>query len=99
MLRFKIVVKNVSCKQLQVEERFDLKLSKMKKELEKFSQDVRHERADICIVVIMSHGTLKGIKCADDAVLEYKSILESFNNIKCPMLKGKPKFFIFQSCR
>ena len=36
---------------------------------------------------------------ADGQSINMEYIYEFFNNRNCPLLRGKPKFFIVQSCR
>lgn len=70
-------------------------------------EHARNERLclyDISIFVFMSHGSqnkqkesiLKGTDFKD---VEVSWIVSQFNNVNCPILKNKPKFFIFQMCR
>ena len=65
-----------------------------------------HGDADSTIVAIMSHGksgTLEDgtyIYTKDGrSSLSSEDILRRFNNMNCPLLKGKPKIFLFQFCR
>jgi hypothetical protein len=83
----------------QVISKSDLELSEMEKAIEDFTKDSRHASADMCVVAIMSHGKEKAIISHDNKELKVNWILEQFNNTNCPLLKGKPKFFIFQACR
>ena len=53
------------------------------------------------IVCISSHGAANGRIISSDCLeldLE-QDILRRFNNLFCPKLKGKPKFFLVQACR
>merc|ERR550532_787684 len=53
------------------------------------------------IVCISSHGSAHGRIISSDCReldLEY-DVLRRFNNMFCPKLKGKPKFFLIQACR
>lgn len=59
---------------------------------------------DCAIVVFMSHGTTVNgehvVYCADGETINVSSIIERFNGEhSSPSLRGKPKFFIIQSCR
>ena len=64
-----------------------------------------HQYADSTIVALMSHGkegnqsegTL--IYTSDGRFVPSEEILSRFNNKCCPLLKGKPKIFLFQFCR
>ncbi len=51
---------------------------------------------DMLMVFIMSHGDRNEIHCVDDISIDTEEILEKFT---CPVLQGKPKFIVFQSCR
>lgn len=53
----------------------------------------------MAVVVVMSHGRHGLIAGADGREIECEWLLRQFNNDGCPALKGKPKFFILQSCR
>lgn len=74
-------------------------------ELEMFTKCEEHATADSTVVAVMSHG--KGgnheegtlIYTRDCNFLSSEDILRRFNNINCPLLKGKPKLFLFQFCR
>ena len=56
-----------------------------------------HGEADMCIVVVLSHGYQGGlIAAADGREVDTELVLKQFNNENCPALKGKPKFFILQ---
>jgi hypothetical protein len=77
----------------------DLLLSEMEKAIKTFAKDAGDKSVDMCVVAIMSHGKEKAIISKDNQELKVNWILEQFNNTNCPLLKGKPKFFIFQACR
>ena len=70
-----------------------------------FTKCEEHATADSTVVAVMSHG--KGgnheegtlIYTRDCNFLSSEDILRRFNNINCPLLKGKPKLFLFQFCR
>lgn len=51
------------------------------------------------IVTVLSHGENGAIICTNGEKIQIEDILTKFNNKEAPPLKGKPKFFIFQSCR
>ncbi len=48
------------------------------------------------ILAVLSHGRDGHIYTSDGSVIATESIYEKFNNNNCPLLKGKPKFFIIQ---
>ena len=47
----------------------------------------------------MSHGRENELIAVDGLGIQLETIFEKFNNTNCPMLAGKPKFFIIQACR
>ena len=53
----------------------------------------------MAVVAILSHGENGSIICTNGEKVLIEDILSKFNNREAPPLKGKPKFFIFQSCR
>ena len=50
-------------------------------------------------LVLLSHGRENELIAVDGLSIQLETIFEKFNNINCPMLAGKPKFFIIQACR
>jgi caspase-like apoptosis-related cysteine protease len=68
-----------------------------------FAGKDEHAESDACFVVIMSHGTsVNGkdyLSSCDDLMIDTDDILAEFNNANSPVLQGKPKVFLFQSCR
>lgn len=56
-------------------------------------------------VIVSSHGYENtrmndtDIRCSDGKLISCRQIIEFFNNNNCPRLNGKPKVFIFQTCR
>lgn len=58
-----------------------------------------HHQLDMAVVAILSHGENGSIICTNGEKVLIEDILSKFNNREAPTLKGKPKFFIFQSCR
>ncbi|EFX71263.1 hypothetical protein DAPPUDRAFT_216854 [Daphnia pulex] len=83
----------------------DLTWMEMNDELESFTKSEDHIVADSVIVAVMSHGksgthdegTL--IYTKDCKFFSSEDLLRRFNNLNCPLLKGKPKIFFFQFCR
>ena len=73
----------------------------MLKLLKEFSKDTVHEQASCAAIVIMAHGGTNGkIKAHDGIYLSiYKDIFPMFRNDRAKSLKGKPKLFLFQTCR
>jgi len=79
--------------------RRNLSYYEMIQEIQKFAAKPEHRDVDMCAVVVMSHGRHGLVAAADGRELETEWLLRQFNNYGCPALKGKPKFFILQSCR
>ena len=48
------------------------------------------------ILAILSHGGNGNVYTSDGRNVRIESIYEKFNNQFCPLLKGKPKFFIIK---
>ncbi|XP_045105928.1 cell death protein 3-like isoform X1 [Portunus trituberculatus] len=70
------------------------------KALRDFRNMKEHNNVDSCIVVFMSHGRDDtSFYTSDNNYLTVHDVVERFNNRECPILKGKPKIFIFQFCR
>ncbi|XP_063888732.1 uncharacterized protein LOC135115726 isoform X3 [Scylla paramamosain] len=68
--------------------------------LRDFRNMKEHSNVDSCIVVFMSHGRDDtSFYTSDNHYLTVHNVVERFNNRECPILKGKPKIFIFQFCR
>ena len=64
-----------------------------------FASNSLHQDADMMIFAIINNGTENGIITFDGGEILLEDIFKRFNNQNCPNLKGKPKFFIIQSCR
>ena len=47
----------------------------------------------------MSHGSKRGIHGTDDEAITLDEIINTFKGDNCKELIGKPKIFLFQSCR
>lgn len=68
--------------------------------LRDFRNMKEHGDVDSCVVVFMSHGRDDtSFYTSDNSYLTVHDVVERFNNRECPILKGKPKIFIFQFCR
>jgi len=68
-------------------------------EVTNFATDSMHGYTDMSVVCILSHGENGTIICTNGEKLEVESVLNKFNNQAAPSLRGKPKFFLIQSCR
>ena len=86
-LRFTVTLRN------------NLSYLQMKEEILRFAGKEDHAEGDMTAVVVMSHGRDGAICTSEGRELETEWILKQFNNEGCPRLRGKPKLFIFQSCR
>ncbi|NXN21981.1 CASP1 protein, partial [Nycticryphes semicollaris] len=69
-----------------------------------FADRKEHCTSDSTFLVFMSHGVRAGL-CGTKSrgettdILSLDTIYETFNNKSCPVLLGKPKVVIIQSCR
>jgi len=79
--------------------RKNLALGPFYREITEFCCNKMNAEADMAIVVILSHGKDGFVYSADGQSINMEYIYEFFNNRNCPLLRGKPKFFIVQSCR
>ena len=77
----------------------NLALGPFYREITEFCCNKMNAEADMAIVVILSHGKDGFVYSADGQSINMEYIYEFFNNRNCPRLRGKPKFFIVQSCR
>ena len=64
-----------------------------------FSEDEDHSRAQMCVVVVMSHGDNGAIFGVDGRSVDDETLVAMFNNDSAPLLKGRPKLFVFSHCR
>ncbi|ESN98297.1 hypothetical protein HELRODRAFT_177179 [Helobdella robusta] len=75
-----------------------------KKEMDEFIVEERsylntsNESHNVWIMIIMSHGTIGGCYDADGRLHAFSDIVNNFDGVNCPGLKGVPKIFIFQCC-
>lgn len=74
-----------------------------KHQIERVAQDYatkNHEGFGAFVLILMSHGGDRDcISGVDDRETTVQSLMMEFRATKCPSLKGKPKIFIFQTCR
>ena len=77
----------------------NLTILEFKKELKNLADNPENESADMMILVVLSHGREGQIITSDGRGVDTEEIYAQFNNVNCPKLKGKPKFFIVQACR
>ena len=71
----------------------------MEEKITGFAARLEPATTGICVVVIMSHGSEKGIFTKDNKFITYLWIQEQFSNANCKNLFGIPKIFFFQACR
>ena len=64
--------------------------------LSRFASNPLHELADMMVLVVLSHGRDGKIITSGGREFPIETVYEQFNNHMCPLLKGKPKFFIIQ---
>uniref|UniRef100_A0A3Q4MXA5 Caspase-1-like n=1 Tax=Neolamprologus brichardi TaxID=32507 RepID=A0A3Q4MXA5_NEOBR len=77
----------------------NLTVKEIEKALQKFSKHPHLVHTDSVFVVIMSHGSLKGVCGTDCKPFEIENIYKSLNTENCPALHNKPKVIIIQACR
>jgi len=77
----------------------NLTRAKFEFEVTNFATDAMHSYTDMCAMCILSHGENGTIICSNGEKMEVESVLNRFNNQAAPALRGKPKFFLIQSCR
>nr|CAH7733441.1 unnamed protein product [Callosobruchus chinensis] len=89
----------------------NLTKKEMSNTIKSFRKDSSLKNSDICVVIIMSHGTninKKEVAVAggytevigvDNKGLPIDEVLNEFSGEMCQYLKGKPKIFFFQCCR
>jgi caspase 2 len=58
-----------------------------------------HRHADSCVVIVLTHGGNDYINGVDGSKINTHDFWACFNSASAPLLAGKPKFFIMQSCR
>ena len=80
----------------QVEAHQNLKYQELHEVLHRFANNPLHEHADMMILVVLSHGRDGKIVTSGGREFPIESLYEQFNNQMCPLLRGKPKFFIIQ---
>ncbi|XP_063612579.1 caspase Dronc-like isoform X1 [Penaeus indicus] len=65
-----------------------------------FSADKRLEKAGCAIVVVLSHGKdRQTFYTSNGSLMRVDSVRDFFLEEACPLMKGKPKIFLFQMCR
>eukprot|EP00096_Caligus_rogercresseyi_P003660 TRINITY_DN1702_c0_g1_i1.p1 TRINITY_DN1702_c0_g1~~TRINITY_DN1702_c0_g1_i1.p1 ORF type:complete len:370 (+),score=116.41 TRINITY_DN1702_c0_g1_i1:336-1445(+) len=69
------------------------------REVRSFAEEGEQEKSDMMILAVLSHGRNGMIITHEGAKVDTEWIYSQFNNQRCPLLRGKPKFFIIQACR
>lgn len=83
----------------------NLTKQEMENTLANLNEMLSLEEMECVFVVVSSHGYENrtvhdtDIRCSDGGLVSSRAIIEHFNNQLCPLLRGKPKVFIFQTCR
>ena len=77
----------------------NLTRNQMTGSLRDFAQIDSHAKCDMAAIAILSHGTEGFMYGADNCAIDIEWVIQQLNNENCPNLRGKPKFFILQSCR
>lgn len=77
----------------------DLTVDEIQNLLMATAEDPALARHDALVVLIMSHGECDTIKGTDWRDLHIHDVRKYFSSEQCPLLVGKPKVFIFVSCR
>ncbi|KAF2881842.1 hypothetical protein ILUMI_24343 [Ignelater luminosus] len=76
----------------------DLKRKEIIDELEKLA-NADHTNSNSLIIAVLTHGDSGNELRAWDASIYTEEIWNYFTAERCPTLKDKPKFFIFQACK
>ncbi len=75
----------------------------MKRIICEFSLKQEHAQVDACFVIVMSHGNSEEgvdyLVTSDNRKIEITEIVSQFDGHNSKVLRGKPKVFLFQSCR
>ena len=71
------------------------------KELKKTNEYAarNHHALDCLVVIILSHGLLRGVYGADSEPVMLRDLTTPFRPQACPSLANKPKIFIVQACQ
>lgn len=83
----------------------NLSFLEMTSTVENFSKLDALKETECVFIVIASHGYERkdtgdtDIRCSDGRLISSNFIIRQFNNNNCPLLRMKPKVFIFQTCR
>ena len=78
--------------------------------MKKFSESPKFRKVDSAFVIISAHGNGEiGQQATEILGIDYTShfykkvyctdIIDYFSSEECPNLQGKPKIFVFQTCR
>ena len=84
---------------LQVVPSQNLTKQGMQRVMKDVSKISGHKDAQMCVVIMSSHGNKDVILSSDLQSVTISSLLENFSRDNCPGLAGKPKLFIINACR
>ena len=87
------------CTQFQCHVHVDQSENEMMLNVQDFAHMPEHEEGEMCVVIMMSHGSKDALKSRDGLDVSVSSLLDMFTATNCPSLARKPKLFIIQSCR
>ncbi|XP_055876570.1 caspase-7-like isoform X2 [Biomphalaria glabrata] len=94
----------------EVQTHTDVTASRITWLLTQAAKEYDHAQADCLVCVVLTHGYESWVDkdCrkrfdllfgVDGNSITSKAVVELFNDIHCPHLKGKPRLFFFQACR
>ena len=85
---------------LKTEVKENLTHNEFMKAIDKFKEQLDKSDSDMCVVCIMSHGDEETIKSSDNcSIIIQNHIVGRFSNSSCKSMNGRPKVFLFQTCR
>ncbi|KAL3102852.1 hypothetical protein niasHT_027750 [Heterodera trifolii] len=79
-------------------EEVDHTKQQMVEALKNFSKHKGHEKADSCVLMIMTHGHYDQIYGVDDRGIDTREFVALLDGDKCPALRDKPKLVFVQAC-
>lgn len=82
----------------EVYHELNLTASDMIDTIDRFSSKCTMDH-DALIVIILSHGSDRGLYGSDGLEIDPADVFGRFDNERCKPMKGKPKVFILQACR
>ncbi|XP_061696925.1 caspase-8 isoform X2 [Syngnathoides biaculeatus] len=58
-----------------------------------------HSQMDCLVCCVLSHGAKESVYGVDGDAVNLAELMQPFNGLQCPSLKGKPKLFFIQACQ